>query len=606
MDRREVLGASWLGEGRCCFRLWAPFIDKVEVHLLGPDDRFVPLSKDDHGYHQAHVENITLGQRYRYRLNGKEERPDPVSRFQPEGVHGPSQVVDSAFPWTDAAWKGLPLEDYIIYELHVGTFSAEGTFEGVIPYLETLSDLGITAIELMPLAQFPGERNWGYDGVFPFAPQNSYGGPEGLRKLINACHAQHIAVVIDVVYNHFGPEGNYYWGLGPYFTDKYHTPWGQAINVDGPGSQDVRRLFIKNALYWITEFHMDALRLDAIHAVYDFSAQPFLKELTELVHHRATALGRRIYVIAESDLNDARVVSSWEKGGLGFDAAWSDDFHHALHALLTKEDDGYYMDFGTIEDLAKALSEGYVYDGRYSHFRQRPHGNSPKDIPPQKFVISTQNHDQVGNRMTGDRLSTLISFDKQKMAAGLLLLSPHTPMLFMGEEYGERAPFLYFIDHGDMELVQAVQKGRKAEFVSFRKQGEAPDPYAQKTFTDSKLNHALRKNGEHQLLWNFHRELIKRRKTIPVLSSGLKDQRKVIVHEPLLCIHQRQGNSQAFIVFNFSEKPAFIESLLPVGRWVKELDSSDPRWTLEVNSSNAEPLKPGALAPFSFVLHLLK
>jgi maltooligosyltrehalose trehalohydrolase len=486
--------------------------------------------------------------------------------------------------------------------LHIGTFSAEGTFEGAIAHLDALQELGITAVELMPIAQFPGARNWGYDGVFPFAPQNTYGGPTGLRKLVDACHARGMAIIIDAVYNHFGPEGNYFWGLGAYFTDKYHTPWGQAINVDGAGSLDVRRLFIKNALYWITEFHADALRLDAIHAIYDFSAQPFLKELADAVRNRAERLGRAAFVIGESDLNDSRVVAPWEKGGYGLSAAWSDDFHHAVHALLTGEDDGYYHDFGTIEDLVKALAEGYVYDGRFSNFRQRPHGNSSMDIPPQQLVISIQNHDQIGNRMNGDRLSKLVSFEKLKLGAGLMLLSPYTPMIFMGEEYGESAPFLYFIDHSDQELVKAVQKGRQQEFSSFKSRGTPPDPQAIATFKASKLNHALRQQGAHHRLWMLYRELINRRKSMPALGSGPKDFRGVTAHEEVLFVHQRKGDQQVFIAYNLGDKPIFLESAFPLGRWTKELDSSDPRWTSEQVPAVNRSSDPAFLAPHAFAL----
>jgi maltooligosyltrehalose trehalohydrolase len=358
----------------------------------------------------------------------------------------------------------------------VGTFTPEGTFEAIIPHLDELRELGITAVELMPVAQFPGTRNWGYDGVYPFAVQNSYGGPEGLKRLVNACHGRGIAVVLDVVYNHLGPEGNYLWDFGPYFTDRYKTPWGSAINFDGPHSDPVRRLFIENALYWVTEFRMDGLRIDAVHGILDFSAYPFLEELASAVHEKAERLNRRVYVIAESDLNDTRVIRSRELGGYGLDAQWNDDFHHALHTLLTEDQTGYYQDFGRLGDLVKAFREGFVCSGQYSSYRRRRHGNSSRDIPAGCFVVFAQNHDQVGNRMRGERLSQLVCRERMKLAAGVVFLSPFIPLLFMGEEYGETAPFPYFISHSDADLVEAVRRGRREEFAAFGWSQEPPDP----------------------------------------------------------------------------------------------------------------------------------
>jgi maltooligosyltrehalose trehalohydrolase len=334
----------------------------------------------------------------------------------------------------------------------VGAYTKKGTFESIIPHLDELKKLGITAIELMPVAQFPGTRNWGYDGVYPYAVQNSYGGPEGFKRLVNACHGRGLALVLDVVYNHLGPEGNYLWDFGPYFTDRYKALWGFSINFDGPHSDDVRHYFIQNALYWVTEFHVDALRVDAVHAILDFSAEPFLEELASAVHDEAKRLNRRVYLIAESALNDTRVIRSREFGGYGLDAQWNDDFHHALHTVLTGERMGYYRDFGRLQDLAKALLEGFVYSGEYSPYRRRRHGNSSRDIPAHRFVVFSQNHDQVGNRMRGERLSELVCFERTKLAAGVMTLSPFIPLLFMGEEYGETAPFQYFVSHSDPDL----------------------------------------------------------------------------------------------------------------------------------------------------------
>jgi len=338
-------------------------------------------------------------------------------------------VVDPDFRWDDHLWEGIPLQAYVLYEIHVGTFTPEGTFDAVITHLDELKELGITAIELMPNAQFSGARNWGYDGVFPFAVQSSYGGPWGLKRLVNACHQKEVAVVLDVVYNHLGPEGNYLGDFGPYFTDRYRTPWGHAINFDGPHSDEVRRFFIENALYWITEFHIDALRIDAVHAILDFSAEHFLRELASAVNKRARSLNRRVYIIAESALNDTEVIRSRKLGGHGLDAQWNDDFHHALHTLLTKEEKGYYKDFGRFKHLVKAFSDGFVYSGEYSPYRGRRHGNSSRHIPADRFVVFAQNHDQVGNRMRGERLSSLVSFEGLKLAAGTVILSPYIPLL---------------------------------------------------------------------------------------------------------------------------------------------------------------------------------
>src|SRR5439155_13390119 len=445
LTERQRLGTTYLGSGRCHFLVWAPTAERVELQIVSSGDRCVPLERVGRGYHRAVVDNVEPGILYRFRLNGQKERPDPASRYQPEGVHGPSQVVDlSTFPWNDGHWSGLKLEDYVVYELHVGTFTAEGTFDAIVPRLDELRLLGVTAVELMPVAQFPGNRNWGYDGVYPFAVQNSYGGPGELKRLVNACHQTGLAVVLDVVYNHLGPEGNYLDEFGHYFSESYKTPWGRALNFDGPYSDEVARFFIENALSWFADFHIDALRLDAIHGIVDINARPFLAILSDAVHELAQKLDRRCYLIAESDLNDVKVLQATGLCGFGMDAQWSDDFHHALHTLLTKEQRGYYLDFGGIECLEKAYREGFVYSGQHSRHRARRHGNSSRSISAHRFVVCAQNHDQVGNRMFGDRLSALVSYERLKLAAGVVILSPFLPLLFMGEEYGEISPFQYF------------------------------------------------------------------------------------------------------------------------------------------------------------------
>ncbi len=481
----------------------------------------------------------------------------------------------------------------MLYEIHVGAFTPEGTFDAAIPRLDLLKDLGVTALEIMPVAQFPGSRNWGYDGVYPYAVQHSYGGPDGLKRLVNACHRRGLAVVLDVVYNHLGPEGNYLADFGPYFTDRYKTPWGSALNFDGPFSDPVREYFIENALTWLREFHMDALRLDAIHGIVEFGARPFLAQLSRAVRKEAVRLNRPFYLIAESDLNDRRTVTPLEEGGAGLDAQWSDDFHHSLHALLTGEQGGYYRDFGRLEDLAIATSEGFVYSGRYSAYRQRSHGTSSKQIPAHQLVVCCQNHDQVGNRMEGERLSRLVSLEAQKLAAGVLLLSPFVPLLFMGEEYGEPAPFLYFVHHSDPGLIEAVRKGRKQEYAAFRWKGEPPDPQDpdpqnEETFLRSKLQWELRGEGTHKMLWDFHRELLRLRKKLPALRVRSKEGMEVKAYEEerMLSVLRRNEDDRAWMVFRFAspktgkrnEEKTLAPLSPPPGKWKKQFDSADARW----------------------------
>jgi maltooligosyltrehalose trehalohydrolase len=574
------LGATYLGEGRCHFLVWAPSSERAEVQVVAPSARTLLMERQERGYHRLLAEGVAPGTRYYYRLDGKNQWPDPASRYQPEGVHGPSEVVDLSFDWEDVGWTGLDLAEYLIYELHVGAFTDRGTLEAVIPRLDGLCELGVTAVELMPVAQFPGSRNWGYDGAFPFAVQNSYGGPAGLKLLVEACHARGLAVVLDVVYNHLGPEGNYLAQFGPYFTDQYRTPWGRAINFDGPESDEVRRFFIENALYWTRDFHVDALRLDAIHAIVDPSARPILEELGMAVHRQARQLMRKTLVIAESDRNDSRIIRSREVGGYGLDAQWNDDFHHTLHTLLTADRNGYYQDFGEVEQLAKSYREGFVFSGEYSTYRRRSHGNSSRDLPPERFVVCAQNHDQVGNRMLGERLSQLVSFEAQKVAAGAVLLSPFIPLLFMGEEYGEIAPFRYFVSHSAPDLIEAVRKGRQEEFAAFEWAGQIPDPQSEKTFQACRLNHDLKDEGNHRALYNFVRELIRLRKELSALSRNGQGhtEANAFEREKLLWVKRWQGGNQAVIIFNFGSKPFAAVLPFPKARFRKAMDSADQRW----------------------------
>ncbi|HWF39494.1 MAG TPA: malto-oligosyltrehalose trehalohydrolase [Candidatus Acidoferrales bacterium] len=584
------LGATRSDQNSCSFLVWAPRVQNVDVHILEPDERIVPMQSCDKGYFRADLPNIPPSALYRYRLNGKKEHPDPASAFQPHGVHGPSQIIERRFDWADTGWRGLPLRDYVLYELHVGTFSAEGTFDAIIPRIAELKALGITALEIMPVAQFPGDRNWGYDGVYPFAVQNSYGGPHGLKRLVNACHAHGIAAVLDVVYNHLGPEGNYAGEFGFYFTETYKTPWGAALNFEQEHSDEVRRYFIENALRWITEFHMDGLRLDAIHAIIDPSARPFIQELGEACHQRAKELGREVQIIAESNRNDKKVVTPLDRGGWALDSQWNDDFHHSLRTAFTSEKEGYYADFVGVPDLEKAFRDGFVYDGRYSVFRKRRYGNSSHDLTGQNLVVFSQNHDQVGNRKVGDRLTAVATFEQLKLAAAAVLLSPYVPLLFMGDEYGEKAPFQYFVSHSDPSIIEAVRKGRGEEFSSFEWAGELLDPQGEKTFLDSKLSWESREEGEHRALLEFYRELLRFRREIPALAK--LDKKSQEVSRPAdgkaIFVRRWAGSSQVALVFYFGSEEQLIELPLPAGVWRTIVDSTEERW----KGVGGAPLKP--------------
>ncbi|OPX97912.1 MAG: Malto-oligosyltrehalose trehalohydrolase [Syntrophorhabdus sp. PtaB.Bin006] len=598
------IGASVITPDCVRFRVWAPTVGGLSVKTASNGRlRETPLSREGNEYFSGTVEGVHEGDRYFYGCPDGSRYPDPASRFQPEGVHGPSEIVDaSSFKWGDQEWRGVLLENYILYELHVGTFTEAGTFFSIIPCLDYLKDLGVTAVELMPVAQFPGRRNWGYDGVYPFAPQNSYGGPEGLKELVNACHEKGLSFVLDVVYNHLGPEGNYLAKFGPYFTDRYRTPWGDATNFDGPLSDGVRHYFVSNALYWITEYHVDALRIDAIHGIFDFSAHHFLEELGEAVHREGSALGKNIYVIPESDLNDVRVINPRQVGGYGLDAQWNDDFHHALHCLLTGERNGYYQDFGKVEHLKKAFREGFVYSGQYSSFRKRRHGNSSEGRPARQFVVFSQNHDQVGNRVLGDRLSRHHSFAKLKLAATVVLLSPFIPLLFMGEEYGETAPFQYFVDHSDEELIKAVRQGRQDEFSSFAWTGEIPDPQSEETFLRSKINTFLCRDGEHQILYEFYRYLIALRKETLLVGApcGMRPDIRTSGEQMVVLVRNPAGKPNLMCLFNFSDKAEQFTLTVPSGRWEQILDSLSGQWGGENERIAPQTIDSRGLTPVAF------
>ena len=579
-DYSPTLGVTKLHDGRRRFLVWAPHARTLELRLLGEPERSLPMTRGERGYYELLLDDVPAGARYLFRIDGDRDRPDPASRFQPDGVHQASAVVDPEFDWSDGDWSGIPLQEYITYELHVGTYTPEGTFAAAAEHLPELRELGVTAIELMPVAQFPGGRNWGYDGVHPFAVQNTYGGPDGLKRFVDAAHAHGLAVVMDVVYNHLGPEGNYLAEFGPYFTDRYRTPWGSAVNVDDHGSDEVRRFFIENALYWVREFHIDALRLDAVHAIYDETAHPFLQELATAVRLEGERLRRRVFTIAESSLGDPRLLAPAEQGGCGIDAQWNDDLHHALRTALTDDRSGYYVDFHGFEDVVKAYRDGFVLDGGWSEFRGRRHGASARHIAPERLVVCSQNHDQVGNRLFGERLTELVAFEQLKLAAGLVLLSPYQPLLFMGEEYAEPARFQYFVSHGDPGLIEAVRRGRAEEFKSFGWTETPPDAQDESTFKQCKLNHALKQDGRHCAMRDYYRELIRLRKTEPALAVSSRDQMRIEIlkSDSVFALRRWTSESAALVVFHFGSEPATVEFSLPDGPWIKALESAAVEW----------------------------
>jgi maltooligosyltrehalose trehalohydrolase len=582
------VGASVHGGGTV-FRVWAPRCRTVDVVIEGSPPQ--PMEQRPGGLFELTLARVSQGTRYQYRLDGERYRPDPASRWQPEGVHGPSVVVDpTEFGWTDRQFTGHALADLVFYELHVGAFTKAGTFEAIIPHLDGLAALGITAIELMPVAEFPGSRNWGYDGVHLYAPQSTYGGPLGLRRLVDAAHARGLSVFLDVVYNHLGPEGNYLAEFGPYYTDRYKTPWGQAVNFDGPDAAGVRRHFVDNARAWVREFHLDGLRLDAIHSIFDSSSPHILTELADAVRDEAGRLGRPAHVVVESHDNDRRHVLPPAQGGLGLDGVWSDDFHHAVHVRLTGERGGYYMDFEDPGLLPRALVEGFAYQGAMSQYFGAPRGTSSADLAGERFVIGIQNHDQVGNRAQGDRLGTVVSFDAVKLAAALMFVAPALPLLFMGEEYGETAPFQFFTSFLDRGLAEAVRRGRAQEFSRFGWQGQLPDPGDPATFVRCRLNHSLASAPRHRELYEYYRRWLEIRRTHPALGARHKHLAQAELDEGgsiLTVTRAAPFGERVRLVANLTrDRRPWSES---TASWRLLLDSADPRFG---GTSRAYPLQP--------------
>ena len=537
------------------FNLWAPKAKSIHLVTQNSENK-IALQKQDFGYWSLELENILPGIHYKYLIDEQDSFPDPASLSQPDGVHEASEIIDlKGFDWTDQNWENIPLQEMIQYELHTGTFTPEGTFSGIRSKLDYLKELGVNTIELLPVSQFSGERNWGYDGVYPFAVQNSYGGAKELMALVNESHKKGIAVIMDVVYNHFGPEGNYVGNFGHYFSGKYSTPWGDPINFDGPYSDGVRNYVVQNALMWCRDFHIDGLRLDAVHSIFDFGARNIMQELAENLNELSEQTGRRHYLIAESHLNDVRYISPISKGGYGLDAQWSDDFHHAVHTLTTGEQKGYYLDFGEPSQLSKAIKEAFVYDGQYSEFRKKSYGNSTENNPGEQFVIFNQNHDQVGNRLHGERLISLTDFETAKVIAGAMFVSPNVPMLFMGEEYGERNPFYYFVSHLSSQLNRLVREGRKREFKDFYEDtADVSNPDDPETFQASKLSWDIENDAEKSAMFRFYKTLIKIRKENPVLKETNKDNLEISEDGKFFTLERWQGESRVVVFLNFEDE----------------------------------------------------
>lgn len=571
---KRTLGLTF-NNGLANLLVWAPYASAVTV--LVNDFFRIELNSIEHGYWTLETDAIKPEMTYLLEISSEQNtlvRADPASLALKGGVHGKSIAVNLKNEiGANKRWTNLPLSDYIIYELHIGTFTPEGTFFSAIEKLDHLLDLGITAVEIMPISSFPGERNWGYDGVFPFAVQGSYGGHEGLTQFVNACHERSIAVILDVVYNHFGPEGNYFSDFGPYFTDKHHTPWGKAINFDDAHADAVRHFFIENALFWLRDFEIDALRLDAVHAIKDFSARPFLAELSDAVSQLNVLKGKVHYLMAECDLNDPKFLAATKDGGMGMNAQWLDEFHHALRVAAGQERSGYYHEFDGLNHLAKSYRDTYVYDGCYSPGRRMSFGASARQNTGAQFIVFSQNHDQIGNRALGERSAQLYSLSLCKLLAAAVLVAPYLPLLFMGEEFGETNPFLYFVSHSESALIEAVRKGRAKEFEGFH-QANPPDPQDKESFEKSKLNWEI----SNKALFNFYKKLIALRKNLDALGRPDRNSIRVNLLEPKKCLvlERWSANEKLLILLNFNTK-------------AQEIDITDAKkWKLMLNSESEE------------------
>lgn len=573
-------GVTFNSQGEAQVLVWAPKAEKVQLQF-GAETQILDMEQKDYGFWTLQTRALWPGDRYGFLLDGNGPFPDPGTLYQPEGVHKLSEAFDvQKFEWTDRNWQNPAMKDYIIYEIHTGAFTPEGTFAAVEEKLGHLVELGVNAVEIMPVSQFAGDRNWGYDGVFPYSVQDSYGGPGALQHLVNACHERGVAVILDMVYNHLGPEGNILGDFGHYFTDKYNTPWGDAINFDEAWSDAVRHYFVQNALMWFRDFHIDGLRLDAVHAIKDFGPVHILQEIRQEVEELSRETGKEHYLIVEMDLNDTRFVKSIDAGGYGMHAQWVDEFHHALRVSSGQERSGYYSDFEGVASLAKSFTDAYVFDGIYSDHRKRKFGMKADGIPGQQFIVFSQNHDHVGNRMLGERTSQLVSFEMQKLLAGAVFVSPFVPLLFMGEEWAEPNPFQYFVSHTDKELAEAVRKGRKSEFAAFHFEGEAPDPAAVSTFENSKLQWELIHKPPHRTMLQYYRKWIALRKGMQLFRecdrNGLSAQ--VFEEKGLIRIQRVWGRQHLVSFLNFSKSRQEVS--MPSGHlsWHKLIASSEPVW----------------------------
>ena len=593
-------GPRKTGPNEWTFTLWAPHARSVTLRFPLQGCLGFPLERGENGYWSLVWKGAWAGDCYHYFLDKGRAFPDPGSHWQPDGVEGLSALVDHEnFSWTDAGFRAPDFRDWILYELHVGAFTPEGSFQAACERVGDLAALGITAVEIMPVAQFPGTGNWGYDGVFPYAVQHSYGGPEGLKRFVDSCHRAGLAVVLDAVYNHLGPEGNYFKEFGPYFSSRFKTPWGPAMNFDGPGSDGVNDFFLGNAAFWFEHYHIDGLRLDAVNHILDMRPQPFLARLSRLADTWPGPGGPKI-LIGEDDRNDARFLLPRPGGGLGLAANWNEDFHHAAHALLSGETNGYFGDYGTLGHMARVLEETYCFQGEYSSYYERGHGAPARGLSRHRFVAYLQNHDQVGNRPDGARLSTLLGFEQLKLGAALLLLSPFTPLLFMGEEYGEDNPFPYFISHADPGLAQAVRQGRAREYKRFGwEKAPAPDPAAPETFHSAVPDWNKRTQGGHAALLALHAELIRLRRELPAL-RGLEAGNSSAAPFPetgLLALHRRAGNRRALCLFNFSGSSTPLSEVpaLELSSASRLLDTAAPKW-------RGPGSDPDRIAPYSALL----
>jgi len=588
------------------FVVWAPHRNTVSV-VLPQENQILKMESLENGYWRLEAEGIKPDTHYLFRLNDNKDRPDPASHFQPEGVYGPSAVVNhSSFAWKDNSWRGVNLEDIIMYELHVGTFSPEGTFAGARSRAHELSRIGIKAVELMPVSQFSGARNWGYDEVFPFAVQNTYGGPDELKKLVQEFHSNGIAVILDVIYNHLGPEGNFLKDFGPYFLNR-KTPWGKAINFDGPLSANVRNFFLENAVHWFKNYHIDGLRLDAIFAIIDNSPKHFLNELSETVENFSKTTPRKVLLIAENDCVDPKIIQSRKTGGYGLDALWHDDLHHSLHALLTGERNWYYSSFGTLGELVKAWNKNCI-DHTQLLTAQASGNCSPTYVSPSKLVVFSQNHDQVGNRPSGDRLITIAGLEAAKLAAGFMILSPFTPLLFMGEEYGENGPFLFFTDYSGEALRKKVRVGRKKELKNNGWKIHPPDPQDPSTFACSKIGWHQRCLGKGKRILAYYEKLISLRKDFCNSNFDKRLRTKFFMSEgkSLLVIQKHVSGSFMVTVANFSNLERKYRFPCTGGIYVKVLDSADTDWA---GSGSALPSKAKlgdrhTIGPLSMAVYL--